>query len=188
MVGDPVMAKRNDYADINLVKDRNLPRVIKDIHHERNQDVYNGMRGNITQYDEELGLIDYYTGLIGPRDYNINELSYYIEQSYCTTVHKAQGGQARKIFLVLPNAQNNRSLVYTGMTRCINGGTVDIITNSVFKILTNDVSAVMEQADNEMLAADQCLASLKYMTLKYLDNAKDKTAHVPFKSKKKKLA
>jgi exodeoxyribonuclease V alpha subunit len=183
IVGDPIIARRNDYADDD---NRYLPKMIRDIHYSRSNDVYNGMLGKIIDYEEETQIvtIKYHTGIISEQKYNVNELDYFVEKAYCTTVHKAQGGQAKKIILVLPNAQNNRSLIYTALTRCLIGGTIDIITTSSFTLLTSDPGATESKVDEDNLAAFQCLSSLKYMVLKELEIIKLRNPHKPFKSRK----
>jgi len=181
MVGDPVIAKRNDYA--NRSNDRTLPRAIKDIESVRTVDIYNGMRGVVTKYDQDTITIKYFTGRGGEAWYHIDELAYFVEQAYCTTVHKAQGSQAKKVILVLANAQNNRSLIYTGLTRCMADGEVHIITTPKFTLLSNESDAEIIQ-DDQNLAASQCLSSLKYMVGRMIDAKKQIPQHKPFKSKK----
>lgn len=66
--------------------------------------------------------------------YYVEELSYFLEPAYATTVHKAQGGRAANVVFVFTTNLSNRSLLYTALTRCgSNEGTVTIITTEQFK-------------------------------------------------------
>ena len=85
---------------------------------------------------------------------------YFVEKAYCTTVHKAQGARL-KIILVLPNAQNNRSLIYTALTRCLIEKQ-SILLPLLHISLTSDPGATESKVDEDNLAAFQCLSSLKY--------------------------
>ncbi len=125
-IGDPVVTKRNDYQKFDS------PSIIRRMRPDR-EDVYNGMRGIIKSFDDNVVTVEYTMGNRKvERTYRPQELDYYLDLSYCMTVHKLQGSQAKNIVLVLPSDLNNRHLLYTGITRCIKGGTVNIITTSDF--------------------------------------------------------
>lgn len=157
MVGDPVIAKRNDYLSGGIPR----PSIIRKLRTDR-KDVFNGMKGYITAYDSltRTATIDYYSGLKGERIYRIEELAYYIEPAYAMTVHKAQGGQAKNIILVLDVAMNNKNLIYTAITRCQEGGQIHIFTKKEFL----DAPYLQPEIISEY-AVNHCLTKFRYRVL-----------------------
>lgn len=161
-IGDPVLARKNDYMKGGIPR----PSTIKKLRTARGN-VYNGMKGIIQSYDPATHTvtIDYFTGIQEKRIYRVEELPYYIEQSYATTVHKAQGGQAKNIILVLDSAMKNLHLIYTALTRCQEGGQVHIITKAEFlkapylKEVEDDENTEFEYSSN------RCLNKFKYRVL-----------------------
>lgn len=116
--GTPVVACRNDYADgwgtAVVRRDKRHP--------ARREDVYNGTPGVVkevrTNGVTEV-LIAYKMGsMYREAWYYAEELPFYVSPAYALTVHKAQGGEARHIILVMLGTASNRSLLYTAMTRC----------------------------------------------------------------------
>lgn len=175
-IGDPIVAKRNDYITGGIPR----PSTIRRLRITRD-DVYNGMKGIIKDYDSatKTVCIEYYTGLKGERLYRVEELNYYIEPAYATTVHKAQGGQALNIILVLSAAMNNLNLIYTALTRCKEGGQVHIITKKEF--LTAPYLRQVEDNENNNdfeYAANRCLNKFMYRVLK-AQNQPKKRAYGP---------
>jgi len=175
-IGDPIVAKRNDYITGGIPR----PSTIRRLRITRD-DVYNGMKGIIKDYDSatKTVCIEYYTGLKGERLYRVEELNYYIEPAYATTVHKAQGGQALNIILVLSAAMNNLNLIYTALTRCKEGGQVHIITKKEF--LTAPYLRQVEDNENNNdfeYAANRCLNKFMYRVLD-LQNQPEKRKYGP---------
>lgn len=128
-IGDPVIGKRNDYITGGIPR----PSTMRKLRTARDS-VFNGMKGILKDYDPatQTVIVDYFTGLKGERLYRVEELGYYLELAYATTVHKAQGGQALNIILVLDVALGNKNLLFTALTRCKEGGKVHIITKKEF--------------------------------------------------------
>ncbi|WP_054692420.1 ATP-dependent DNA helicase [Syntrophomonas palmitatica] len=131
MIGDPVIAIRNDYRNGNPYS----PKIIRSLRTTRD-DVYNGMKGYIKEYNSNTHkvTVNFYTGLKGDKNYYAKELAYYLERCYALSIHKAQGGQAQNIVICLDNttAIKNAPLIYTALTRCEKGGQVHIITKKDF--------------------------------------------------------
>lgn len=177
-IGDPVIAKRNDYAIGGIPR----PSTIRRLRTSR-EDVYNGMKGIIKDYDSvsRTVCIEFYTGLKGERLYRVEELNYYIELAYTTTVHKAQGGQARNVILVIntEGAMKNLNLIYTALTRCQEGGQVHIITKKEF-LEAPYLKPVKENetGNNFEYAANRCLTKFMYRVLD-LQNQPEKRKYGP---------
>ncbi|NSW83632.1 MAG: ATP-binding domain-containing protein [Syntrophothermus sp.] len=108
-VGDPVICIENDYADL---KERQSIR-----HPERNIDIYNGYRGVITRQGKETVWVRYeIRGEQKEVPYTLYEIPYWLEQAYCITVHKSQGG-GWPVVVFIGQEGIDRQLLYTGITR-----------------------------------------------------------------------
>lgn len=163
LIGDPVIAKRNDY----VAGGRPRPSSIRRLRTARD-DVYNGMKGIIKDYDSfnKTVCVEFYTGLKGERIYRVEELNYYLELAYAATVHKAQGGQASNIVLVLNTAMNNLNLIYTALTRCKEGGQVHIVTKKEFLTAPYLRQTVDSENENDFeYAANRRLTKFMYRVI-----------------------
>ncbi len=135
-VGDIVMNIRNDYADLHEDGKKRHARPWDKIRHpERKENIFNGYRGIIAGVEKETVAIQYRTqkGPV-PALYTVGELRYWTELAYVLTVHKAQGGEAKHVILVLPHA-NDRALFYTAITRsketlCLMGAVENFIKSA----------------------------------------------------------
>lgn len=109
-VGDPIVSRENDY-----VHRRRRFRPTR--HPERNVDIYNGLRGVISDYSGDTVLVSFNFGNATREvPYYPEELLFYVEQAFALTVHKAQGGQAKHVVFV-GTGNMNRSMLYTAFTR-----------------------------------------------------------------------
>ncbi len=138
--GDPVVATRNDYRDGGIPRglspsQRRLWERLRNLRPERGS-VYNGTRGVVAgvvdRGGEEFLLVDWdLPGAAGPvrAEYRRGEVPWLLEPAWALTVHKAQGGEAPHVVLVLLTHSWRRDLVYTGMTRC-KGSEVTVIVPS----------------------------------------------------------
>lgn len=138
--GDPVVATVNDYQDppsaLGLLGRRNPLWV--DLRKKRPAErvtVFNGTRGVVEECGPERVVVRWFPPGCGPGGvealYLPEEVKHYLEPAWAMTVHKAQGGQAKHVVLVLPgNRAGDRRRVYTGITRC-QGDEVVIVTDRV---------------------------------------------------------
>jgi len=138
--GDPVVATVNDYQEplraLGLL-DRRNPLWI-DLRRKRPAErvtVFNGTRGVVEECGPKRVVVRWFPPGCGPDGveaaYLPEEVKHYLEPAWAMTVHKAQGGQAKHVVLVLPgNRANDRRRVYTGITRC-QGDEVVIVTDRV---------------------------------------------------------
>lgn len=167
-IGYPIMAKRNDYLEGGMPR----PSTLRKMRTSR-KDVLNGMKGFIKEYDPatKTVCIDYFTGIKGERIYRVEELPYYIELAYGITVHKAQGGQAANIILVLDTAMNNKNLIYTALTRCKQGGQVHIITKKEF-LEAPYLNPKISEDDEFEYSSNRCLNKFKYRVLAHRNQPK----------------
>lgn len=107
--GDPVICIENDYAEL---QERQSIR-----HIGRNIDIYNGYRGVITCCEGETVWVRYWIkGEEKEVPYTLYELPYWLEQAYCITVHKSQGG-GWPVVVFIGQEGMDRQLIYTGITR-----------------------------------------------------------------------
>lgn len=128
-VGDLVVATCNDYKEIHHYKRRFL----QGLRLEERPEIYNGTFGKIIGVDKEIVTIMYnMAGSVIEAKYRAEELPYYIELAYATTVHKAQGGQAKHVILIMPAKARTRALLYTAISRCMAGGTITVINRPDF--------------------------------------------------------
>jgi exodeoxyribonuclease V alpha subunit len=125
--GDPVIATRNDYEDGGIPRGLSPARRKKwmELRAERanRPTVYNGTKGIISGLSEEGDVLKVaYKMPQGnvPAEYKVNEIPYYVELAYATTVHKAQGGQAKYVIFAC-NTSVSRNMLYTAVTRCKDG-------------------------------------------------------------------
>jgi len=169
-INDVIVARRNDYKEIDL-KSKYVPPRLRKMRTDR-KDVYNGTRGIITGYENGLVNVTYIHPYDGNCTYNPAELDYYIEPAFALTVHKAQGDQAKHVILVLTTGQYNRSLIYTGITRCFKKGKLTIIADQGF--IENPAYAQedwmdmsLKELDDQLLPAERCLSQLYW---KIIDN------------------
>ncbi|WP_172839069.1 ATP-dependent DNA helicase [Thermanaeromonas toyohensis] len=132
--GVPVVAVRNDYADRPDIH----PRWVREKRHpRRNVHVFNGTPGVVHRVrGDELSVVYDVAGDFQEVWYTKEEAPYFVERAFAMTVHKAQGGQARNVVLVLLNRLADRSLLYTAVSRCNDEpagiGRVVIITRPEF--------------------------------------------------------
>jgi exodeoxyribonuclease V alpha subunit len=113
--GDPVVAVRNDYADV-----RSRSRLRKRRHPGRTADVWNGTRGVVVSLKDgdppeavvRWGLPEGEVEV----PYYLAEMPYLMEPAYALTVHKAQGGEARCV-AVVGTSEMDRPTLYTAATR-----------------------------------------------------------------------
>ncbi len=124
-VGDPVIAIRNDYADKYVPRGLSSARKsvwmkLVSVRQDR-PTIYNGTRGIITDCFEKDGS-QYFTVMYSTPEgekyakYGADEIGFYIELAYATTVHKIQGNQAKYI-IYAGNTEMSRELLYTVFTR-----------------------------------------------------------------------
>lgn len=115
-VGDKIIAKVNDYVDI-------MSKHLLKIRHEmRGKDVFNGMRGTISSFDQNsdtvlIQYVDFSGTFTVP--YRAEELNLWIESAYAITVHKAQGCEAKHVIFILSDEKRNlkQNILYTAFTR-----------------------------------------------------------------------
>ncbi|NSW84538.1 MAG: AAA family ATPase [Syntrophothermus sp.] len=108
-VGDPVICVENDYADLNAKDSLRHP--------GRRVNIFNGYRGTVTRADGETVWVKFQVkGEEHEVPYTISELPYWLEQAYCVTVHKSQGGEW-PVLVFIGQEGMHRQLVYTGFTR-----------------------------------------------------------------------
>jgi exodeoxyribonuclease V alpha subunit len=119
--GTPVICRRNDYADGGGM----APKEIRAYRHpERKTNVFNGTPGVVAEVRKNGAIevrVRYRMGeAYLDAWYSLREFSYWVDKAYATTVHKAQGGQARNVVVVLgtPGSLKNRRLIYTALSRC----------------------------------------------------------------------
>lgn len=113
-VGDPVIAKVNDYY--RAKRKHNAGR-----HEDRVVDVYNGSVGRIVGYDEKADTVWLkYIQVENPCPYTTGELEARVELAYGTTIHKAQGGRADYV-VVFCRPGMTRNHLYTAITRARKG-------------------------------------------------------------------
>lgn len=140
-------------------------------------DVYNGSRGYIADYKNDLVKVVYNY----PHQectYRPEELDYYLELAYTLTIHKAQGIQAKHVVLVLMAGQWNRALIYTGITRCLPGGTLTIIADPGFidipaYVKEDWMDTSTEKTVGQLLPAGKCLSKFFWkvgdgLSMKYI--------------------
>jgi len=145
--GDPVIATRNDYEDGGIPRGLSPARrkKWKELRAERaaRPTVYNGTKGTVTGLsDTEIEITYSMPQGSVPAIYKVNEIPYYFELAYATTVHKAQGGQAKYVVLAC-NTSVSRNMLYTAVTRCRNGKVWLIGPREIWdEAVTKDVSRV----------------------------------------------
>lgn len=174
-LGDPVIATRNDY-NRNLDRDDayNYKEITRSAHRNPNRDdVYNGMRGVVgmpfQNGEDTIVPVEFQLGnKTVRREYYTHEMSSCLELAYASTVHRAQGGQAGHVVLVLPG-QTSQSLLYTAITRCLRGGTVNLVVHPDCKesLYRQEPSGV---EDGAPLPAERCLSAF---ALRLQDNIKE---------------
>ncbi len=114
-VGDPVVSRKNDYADRQA---GGSPFLSNNRHPERTVDVYNGSRGIIKAFEGNTITVEYCLpegGLNVP--YTLQEIRSWVEVGYCLTVHKAQGSEADHVVFVNSGNLSSRNMIYTAVTR-----------------------------------------------------------------------
>jgi exodeoxyribonuclease V alpha subunit len=172
--GTPVVARRNDYAD----SPGTVPRQRWEARHPlRDFDVYNGTLGTVKDVktaggQREICVAYVFNGQEHDAWYYEEELPYYVEPAYAMTVHKAQGGEAKHVALVLTGQLAYRSLLYTALSRCKDDppgtGSVTIITLKRFAdapyALPNWQDEVVKEAegDEEEAPVPQVLSGFYY--------------------------
>lgn len=136
-VGTPVVCRRNDYADGGSTAPEEVRRLR---HPDRKRDVYNGTPGVVAEVRRDGRTevrVAYRAGSeLFDAWYTLEEFSYWTEKAYALTVHKAQGGQAKNVVLVLWSGLKRRDLLYTAISRCLDDppgtGRVVVITREEF--------------------------------------------------------
>lgn len=162
--GDPVVATVNDYQDrpevLGLLGRRNPLWV--DLRRKRPAErvtVFNGTRGVVEECGPERVVVRWFPpgseadGVEAV--YLPEEVKHYLEPAWAMTIHKAQGGQAKHVVLVLPGERvNDRRRVYTGFTRCQGDEVV---------IVTDRVGSRKLQEGGLAMGASRCVFDLKVM-------------------------
>lgn len=127
-VGDPVVAIRNDYYELNENGEEQLEMfATKGLRHkDRKTSIYNGTFGYIDSFSEDENTV--YIRLFPPEvsseglllPYTVEELSLLFEVAYAVTTHKAQGGERPIVVFVMDASKGvsiSRSMLYTAATR-----------------------------------------------------------------------
>jgi len=146
-LGDPVIATRNDYEDGGIPRGLSPARrkKWKELRAERaaRPTVYNGTKGTVTGLsDTEIEITYNMPQGNVPAIYKMSETPYCLELAYATTVHKAQGGQAKYVILAC-NTSVSRNMLYTAVTRCRNGKVWLVGPREIWnEAVTKDVSRV----------------------------------------------
>jgi len=126
--GDPVVATRNDYQWGGVPRGirESEKKLLEKLRSRRPADrptVFNGTRGRVLDCSPDRVDVEWYPPSGKPLRvfYLADEVKWYLEPAWAMTVHKAQGGQARNVVLVLatPGSAKNRRLIYTALSRCL---------------------------------------------------------------------
>lgn len=109
-IGDPQFFRKGDYITVT----KNLYEVIDD--YDEPGFLINGDLGEVIRANEELVTIN-----VNEQEYSFEkgEVLTNIEHTWCTTIHKAQGGQADYVVIVIPkrSGQVSANMLYTAITR-----------------------------------------------------------------------
>lgn len=156
------------------------------LHNDYDKDVYNGDQGTIVDVDpvSKKVWVVFSKGFgSGGQliEYSGMELSH-LDLAYAVTIHKAQGGEAKKVIMVLSNQHGpkllTRPLLYTGITRARetlvvvvdgSGPGADPMTTAVQNIgVENRLSSLVER-----LVSRATSSSLPFHDVSYYDEEDD---------------
>lgn len=108
--GDPQFFRKGDYITVT----KNLYEVEDD--YEEPGFLINGDLGTVIRANSELVTIE-----INDQEYSLEkgEVLTNIEHTWCTTIHKAQGGQADYVVIIIPenSGRVSANMLYTAITR-----------------------------------------------------------------------
>lgn len=115
--GDYIITTRNDYDDSVIIRKRPLKQIRK--YRLPRPTIFNGTRGIITAVaDDYITVTMFLPGRTVDVNYSPTEIMWYLEHAFATTVHKAQGGQAKYVVFVDPTpSEITRAMLYTAFTR-----------------------------------------------------------------------
>ncbi len=131
--GDKVMQIKNNYQlEWEIVGRYNIPI-------DKGMGVFNGDMGRVLEINETMStlLVEFDDGR--RVNYPFSGLEE-LELSYAITIHKSQGSEYPAVILPLlggPRMRFNRNLLYTGITRARNGGTILGSSETVRNMIDN---------------------------------------------------